>query len=301
MCLVAAVAGVPAELGMRCDQGAAAPTEAALEGRQDGRDAPEGDSRTASITEAVAAALEGEGGFRAALVELADKGGQQAVAAVSAYLSHEDWAVRVRAVRALAWLTKGGQPAVEALAALLEDEVLSVQGAAAEALGQLTGESRQRAIALVQPQLMHGRWAVRLHAVQVLQQLAQRGDRQVVELLAARLEDEDWGVRRRAAEALGSVAAEGDTEAIAALSARLEDCIAPVRNAVTGALTQLRGAPKAPGASSGRSCGQCGLTFRGFGDTCGSCRRAGRRGSIQQCVSCSEFFQGSRAVCEDCT
>merc|ERR1712176_1401663 len=52
--------------------------------------------------------------------------------------------------------------------------------------------------------------------------------------------------------------------------------------------------------SSRRCCKPCGLAFRGFGGTCGSCRKVGRRGSIRRCVSCSEFFSGFHATCEDC-
>lgn len=49
-----------------------------------------------------------------------------------------------------------------------------------------------------------------------------------------------------------------------------------------------------------RPCALCGMPFLGFGDTCGTCRRLGRRGTVAACVRCQSYFCGFGALCWDC-
>lgn len=49
-----------------------------------------------------------------------------------------------------------------------------------------------------------------------------------------------------------------------------------------------------------RCCRQCQDPYMGFGDTCSSCRRLGRRGAFQKCAFCSQFFAGFGDACQDC-
>lgn len=49
-----------------------------------------------------------------------------------------------------------------------------------------------------------------------------------------------------------------------------------------------------------KPCGQCGSDFKGFGQTCGTCRKIGKRGSVQQCQVCQVFFTGYDTLCDLC-
>merc|ERR1712232_567825 len=46
-------------------------------------------------------------------------------------------------------------------------------------------------------------------------------------------------------------------------------------------------------------CSQCFVSYRGFGDVCGACRKGGLRGKIKQCQCCCDYFQGFGASCVD--
>lgn len=53
-------------------------------------------------------------------------------------------------------------------------------------------------------------------------------------------------------------------------------------------------------SSSQARCRRCGETFRGFGDTCGECRRLGSSGAFSTCESCGGFFCGFGTHCWQC-
>ena len=73
-----------------------------------------------------------------ALPQIAEKGDEHAITAVSARLEDNGWHVRYAAVEALAQIAnKGDERAITAVAARLEDDDGGVRSAAAEALGWL--------------------------------------------------------------------------------------------------------------------------------------------------------------------
>lgn len=49
-----------------------------------------------------------------------------------------------------------------------------------------------------------------------------------------------------------------------------------------------------------KACDRCYSKFTGFGTTCSSCRKAGRRGSIIKCGECEAYFVGFGFVCFTC-
>jgi len=54
--------------------------------------------------------------------------------------------------------------------------------------------------------------------------------------------------------------------------------------------------------SDSKQCAKCGKKFKGFGDTCGECRKAGLKsqGTAKECAGCGCFFSGFGATCDDC-
>lgn len=77
---------------------------------------------------------------------------------------------------------------------------------------------------------------------------------------------------------------------------RLKSTASDMSAASTGALQGLR--HQALGCIKG--CIKCGSRFRGFGPTCGACRRIGERGCVQHCQQCQVFFTGYGAFCDGC-
>jgi len=53
---------------------------------------------------------------------------------------------------------------------------------------------------------------------------------------------------------------------------------------------------------SDKTCDKCGKPFKGFGETCSACRKAGLKssGTQQACTGCGAFFSGFGDRCEDC-
>lgn len=55
-------------------------------------------------------------------------------------------------------------------------------------------------------------------------------------------------------------------------------------------------------AMAEKKCSKCGAAFKGYGEQCSSCRKAGlnSKGSARACDTCGAFFTGLSSTCEDC-
>jgi hypothetical protein len=155
-------------------------------------------------------------------------GTQTRVDALTARLGHQEWEVRVAAVRALGAL---GMPAPTGpLLKALGDEHDAVRAAAARALGKL-GE-RVPTQPLVDA-LHDPCWSVRAAAVQALGKM---GARAPIPPLVEAITDEDETVRAAATQALGEM---GERASIDALVLALHDPTWSVREAAALALGQM--------------------------------------------------------------
>lgn len=66
------------------------------------------------------------------------------------------------------------------------------------------------------------------------------------------------------------------------------------------AFVQQRSVSAASLGSEAKTCVKCGESYNGFGDTCPTCRKGGRRATIIQCTLCHAFLLGFDKVCDEC-
>ena len=135
---------------------------------------------------------------------------------------------------------KGNERTIAAVTSRLERRDDGVRRAAVEALAQVAEKGNERAIAAVTARLDDDHEDVRRAAEEALAQVAEKGDEGAIAALPAHLEDQHEYVRRAAVEALAQVAERGDERAIAAVTTRLEDHDDQVRQAAVEALAQRR-------------------------------------------------------------
>lgn len=159
------------------------------------------------------------------LLQIAHRGDQLVVEAVSDRLQDEQPDVRKRAAEVLEGLAeRGDERAIKALTARLEDSDWPTREKSIDALQKIAERGDQRVTEALTIRLLEEKTGgVRRSATEALEKIAKRGDPSAVAALVGRLTDESWSIRSRAAEALGKIALAGDLAVIEALAARLEE------------------------------------------------------------------------------
>jgi len=142
-----------------------------------------------------------------------------------AMLDHQDWSMRVSAIRQLEHLS--AQMVIEPLISALNDEHKAVRAAAARALGNLGAEVP---LAPLVAALQDPEWLVRAAAVGAL---GKQHTHAPIEPLLTALKDDDESVRLAATKAVGSL---GERTALGPLTAALHDSAWSVREAAVHAL-----------------------------------------------------------------
>eukprot|EP00933_Yihiella_yeosuensis_P084538 TRINITY_DN99075_c0_g1_i1.p1 TRINITY_DN99075_c0_g1~~TRINITY_DN99075_c0_g1_i1.p1 ORF type:complete len:512 (+),score=85.04 TRINITY_DN99075_c0_g1_i1:24-1559(+) len=140
------------------------------------------------------------------LSRLSGINGDLVFSAVTPFLKHSRWEVRLAAVQALSGFLENGDP--EAILLLIRssaDDHQEVRKACFCKIDTIPDSTDRQVITEISTLLTDKQWEVRLAALFALSRIAQKDDAETIALLAGRLEDPRPEVRRSAIKSLGTL------------------------------------------------------------------------------------------------
>jgi len=177
-----------------------------------------------------------------ALSQIARRGDDKVINAITKLLQEGSSAIRYAAICALPKIVQQGHPpTIAALTVSLENDCHQNRGAAIGALAKLVQKGHRPTIDSLMTVLANDGDSsfVRTSAVEALSQIARRGDDKVINAITKLLQEGGSAIRYAAICALPKIVQQGHPTTIAALTVSLEDDCHQNRGAAIGALAKL--------------------------------------------------------------